>query len=325
MGLSIKLLTGEGHLPIHRQLVNGIRHAISSGRVLPNERLPSVRSLAASLRIAPNTVAHAYRELEREGLTENIAGSGTFVRDLMPEQDVRNSLETASVILRPALLSLSAIGMSRAEILDCVQKLLTDGPIVLGVVGPTRRTARKWSNILHAELNEFWIETVPITSADFARPEEVLKKLANATYVFTLLVTYSVTRSSLAESGKQVLPLITELSISTHQALSQLPQDRRIGLVCEEIYANNVLEVLSNYCDISRIHHINGDDPDEIGRLLNEVEVTIHSFVTGEAVAAANHAGRKVIPLEYYISKDNISKIKEILSIHGYSAAQRAA
>ena len=66
--------------PIYQQLLRQIKHAIVTGALGAGERVSSVRELAAVLVINPNTVARAYRELEREGLLESAPGRGTFVR-----------------------------------------------------------------------------------------------------------------------------------------------------------------------------------------------------------------------------------------------------
>ena len=66
-------------VPVFEQIVNALRYAIASGVYLPGEQLPSVRQLAVDLLVNPNTVAKAYRELERGGLTYSRKGLGVFV------------------------------------------------------------------------------------------------------------------------------------------------------------------------------------------------------------------------------------------------------
>jgi DNA-binding transcriptional regulator YhcF (GntR family) len=53
--------------------------AVAAGELATGDRLPTVRSLAESLGIAPNTVARAYRELEQEGVLETRGRAGSFV------------------------------------------------------------------------------------------------------------------------------------------------------------------------------------------------------------------------------------------------------
>ena len=64
--------------PIYEQVRDSLRQLILSGAIEPDEKLPSVRTLAASLAINPNTIQRAYRELESLGLIYTVAGKGAF-------------------------------------------------------------------------------------------------------------------------------------------------------------------------------------------------------------------------------------------------------
>jgi GntR family transcriptional regulator len=66
-------------VPIYLQLVEQVKHAIETGALRPGDQLPSIRPLAEELVINANTVAKAYRELEREGVIELRQGAGAFV------------------------------------------------------------------------------------------------------------------------------------------------------------------------------------------------------------------------------------------------------
>ena len=50
--------------PIYEQIKDGIRKLLLSKAIEPDEKLPSVRELASSLAINPNTISRAYREVE---------------------------------------------------------------------------------------------------------------------------------------------------------------------------------------------------------------------------------------------------------------------
>jgi len=66
-------------LPLVEQVRRGVRRAIAEGGLAPGDELPPVRQLAGDLGINLNTVARAYRELEREGLVATARGRGTVV------------------------------------------------------------------------------------------------------------------------------------------------------------------------------------------------------------------------------------------------------
>ncbi len=66
--------------PIYEQITERFRNLILSGVLEPDEKLPSVRSLAVELSINPNTIQRAYAELERSGFLYSVKGRGNFVK-----------------------------------------------------------------------------------------------------------------------------------------------------------------------------------------------------------------------------------------------------
>jgi GntR family transcriptional regulator len=68
-------------VPIYLQIENQVKHYIASGALKPGEALPSVRQVAADLRVNPNTVARAYQNLERDGLLRTVPGGRTYVAE----------------------------------------------------------------------------------------------------------------------------------------------------------------------------------------------------------------------------------------------------
>ncbi|HEV8647835.1 MAG TPA: GntR family transcriptional regulator [Actinomycetes bacterium] len=73
-------LDARSGVPTYLQLVGQVKQAVLLGYLQPGDQLPTVREVAADLAINPNTVAKAYRELEREGLVAARSGQGTFVQ-----------------------------------------------------------------------------------------------------------------------------------------------------------------------------------------------------------------------------------------------------
>ena len=87
----------------YTQIVDGFREQISAGILQVGDKLPSVRELAASLTINPNTIQRAYRELEQEGWIESTPGKGSFVRsiDRSGEEKLLNTFdETVRELLK---------------------------------------------------------------------------------------------------------------------------------------------------------------------------------------------------------------------------------
>jgi GntR family transcriptional regulator len=318
MTWNISLVKGEAALPIHQQIINSVRHAISSGRLKAGDRLPPVRKLALDLDVAMNTVARAYRELDREGLTENGPGRGTFVKQLIVPQAHHWSVDATAIhILRPAITALTAMGMSRVEIAAAVEKLLSEAPLRLGIVGSSERGADKWARALKHELRDFRIEPIPVTLAELAEdPEAVVRKLEGAAFVFTLLTGYHMAREILEATGRHVVPLITQLSHQCQQDLLALPRDVRVGLVCEDIYLNSVLEVIASYAPTARVERVNLDDVAGARRLTLEVDTMVYSFAAGEIVESLPAGRARLLPLVYTLSEENSAHVRRLIAPH---------
>ena len=102
--------------PIYSQIVDGFREQILSGILQPDDKLPSVRELAATLTINPNTIQRAYRQLEMDGWIATVPGKGCFVC---------GRPSTAALQEREALLEefdklaadLMNLGMTREELI----------------------------------------------------------------------------------------------------------------------------------------------------------------------------------------------------------------
>ncbi len=67
-------------VPIYLQIIEQVKRSVALGVLAPGEQLPTVKQLALDLTVNPNTVARAYRELERDEVIETAPGRGSFVR-----------------------------------------------------------------------------------------------------------------------------------------------------------------------------------------------------------------------------------------------------
>ena len=77
-------ITTSSGFPVYLQIEGQVKQAIAAGALQQGNALPSVRKLAAQLRVNPNTVAKAYQNLEREGVIRTVPGGGTYVADSNP-------------------------------------------------------------------------------------------------------------------------------------------------------------------------------------------------------------------------------------------------
>jgi GntR family transcriptional regulator len=112
-------------VPTYLQLVDQVRRAVLLGYLREGDRLPTVREVAAAVVVNPNTVAKAYRELERSGLVTPRAGQGTFVSGLVGEVPAA-AYAKLSHGLRAWLRSARSAGLDQEQIAALVTATLDD-------------------------------------------------------------------------------------------------------------------------------------------------------------------------------------------------------
>lgn len=104
--------------PIYEQIVERFRMLILNGVLEPDEKLPSVRSLAVELSINPNTIQRAYGELERSGFVYSVKGKGNFVcADGAAREHEKEKMLSE---LKEKLRLYKEIGITKEEVDFCV-------------------------------------------------------------------------------------------------------------------------------------------------------------------------------------------------------------
>ncbi|WP_058269853.1 GntR family transcriptional regulator [Olsenella massiliensis] len=121
------IISNASDQPIYEQVASQLRDAILAGELSEGELLPSIRSLANSLRISVITTKRAYAELERQGFIDTVQGKGSFVargnRELLFEGRRRQVESLLSQALDQAL----SAGIDPEELHQMLD-LLADAP-----------------------------------------------------------------------------------------------------------------------------------------------------------------------------------------------------
>jgi DNA-binding transcriptional regulator YhcF (GntR family) len=114
-------MTFHAETPIYLQLMDEIKGQIAAGRLSPGEKIDSIRELAASYVVNPNTIQRALLELERDGLLATQRASGKFVtEDARMIRELRTNL--AAERLETFFSAMEALGFSPEEILELFTK-----------------------------------------------------------------------------------------------------------------------------------------------------------------------------------------------------------
>lgn len=108
--------------PIYDQIKRGVREEIIKGKLKEGDTLPSIREMASQIRVNPNTVARAYRELEMEGTIMARQGLGYIV--VSDGEKVRDSMfDTLSEELKEPILRLKKSGISLDKLLEVIENI----------------------------------------------------------------------------------------------------------------------------------------------------------------------------------------------------------
>jgi len=122
MTLNIQIDFRSG-MPAYNQIAQQIQQAIASGILQPGDQLPTVRALAADLRINFNTVARAYRILDEIGIISTQHGRGTYIlAQTSPEMTDRLRQESLEALARRYLEEAARLGFEPQEAQDEIQE-----------------------------------------------------------------------------------------------------------------------------------------------------------------------------------------------------------
>jgi len=110
-------------VPVYAQVVEQVRMLIALRALRPGDKLPSVRGLAAQVRIKRNTAAKAYQLLEAAGVLETRAGQGTFVADGVPPWSRDERLRRFEHSINRALVEAYHLEIPFDEVLKITERL----------------------------------------------------------------------------------------------------------------------------------------------------------------------------------------------------------
>jgi len=106
--------------PIYEQIRDNIKHLIITGAIKQDEKLPSIRELAQSTSINPNTIQKAMRELETEGFIYTVPGKGSFVAP-RPENINSERIGELYKVVKDTISELIFLGAEENEIIEFIR------------------------------------------------------------------------------------------------------------------------------------------------------------------------------------------------------------
>ncbi|WP_291634291.1 GntR family transcriptional regulator [Clostridium sp.] len=107
--------------PIYLQIIDFIKMDIVTGKLKAKDKLPSVREMATTMKVNPNTLQRSYQELERLGIVYTQRGTGTFVGEVENMVDDLKK-EMAKEVIDSFILRMKSLGFTTNEIIKSVSE-----------------------------------------------------------------------------------------------------------------------------------------------------------------------------------------------------------
>jgi GntR family transcriptional regulator len=115
-------------VPIYKQIKRNIYKSLLRGEIKDGEMLPSIRDLASSIRVNPNTVAKAYREMESEGIVVARQGLGYII--ITDRNQIKKIiLEELKKDLSDYLIRYQKLGVTLEEVLEVIKTLWKENKV----------------------------------------------------------------------------------------------------------------------------------------------------------------------------------------------------
>lgn len=109
----------QSRTPIYEQLYRRVTELVVKRQLAPGDKLPSVRELAKSLGVNPNTVSKAFQSLERDGVIYSLPGRGSFISEKRSAAVLENAMSDFRKAVTEAVLS----GLEEEAMLSAVKEI----------------------------------------------------------------------------------------------------------------------------------------------------------------------------------------------------------
>ncbi|HEX6971328.1 MAG TPA: GntR family transcriptional regulator [Limnochordia bacterium] len=110
--------------PIYQQIIDEVRRRLARGELRPGDQIPSQREMATLIRVNPNTVQRAYREMEQAGLVSTARGQGTYI-SVPLERVAEIRREMAREALMAFVREMAGLGIGREQAVHMVNEAFT--------------------------------------------------------------------------------------------------------------------------------------------------------------------------------------------------------
>jgi DNA-binding transcriptional regulator YhcF (GntR family) len=314
-------------LPIYLQIRHQIVYDIAVGRLQPGASLPSIRQLAAALRVTTVTVRHAYDALASENLVVSRPGKGVTVAELNGDARAQVSLRREALVdlFTPAVNRARALGYSPEEIRVGFQRALSVRPRPRAAfVGAEQEFVDHSTPLLDSALHDLGVEVSGVRLQDLRhRGVGAFDGGELPQYVATLVRSYAEVRHQLRETALPVFALALELSSETQSELLALPRTVRAVLVAERINLIGMAHLIEQYWVPSATLRQVPLESRNLGSAVRDAEVIIHSLHARHAAVRWATSASRLLELRHDLSPISVARLRDEVVASRFDAGDR--
>ena len=111
----------QSRTPIYEQIVGSIEKYVALGILKEKEQIPSIREMASSIGVNPNTVKKSYDILESRGIIRTISTKGTFISE-NTKKTTEDKINKEITHIKEEIKELTKLGISLEEIIERIKK-----------------------------------------------------------------------------------------------------------------------------------------------------------------------------------------------------------
>ncbi|MED1721883.1 GntR family transcriptional regulator [Brevibacillus parabrevis] len=229
-------LQKDSNVSYHEQLYQQIASSIRSGELPPNEQLPTVRELAAQLKVNYNTVRSVYLRLQQEGMVDSRQGRGTIVSNIVNDPLLTRNPAHLALLAKETLHKVKAMGYSMDEftrVLSCVMQEINQFPVLF-----LRFTELELAEYLR--LVQYHLPSVMLEGRTFEDFSQRVEQDPSFLQQYKAIVTHpSVNLRTKHRLPREAPPVVSLDFIpdptTVIPAMEAYPRHTKVGLVCATI------------------------------------------------------------------------------------------
>jgi len=307
----------KSSFPIKYQLKEQIKFLIKTGELKPRTKLPTIRELAAYLRINQNTVLQALRELEEEGFLVCERGKGCFVREGCCSISEIN-MQKLTEILEEAIEKAKSLGISYEEFAS----------VACHKLQLNQSLRKRKLNIYFVECNKpeleyrttelerkLGVELKPMLIDDF---RVLVDKGSLEEPVDLVLTTFGHLREVkkiLKGRDIETIGLMAALHIKTLIEISRLPDGSKVAMVCVNPKSAKSVERAVINTGLRNIipRAVSTDNLKKLEEVLKDVDAIVSSRGALKKIKQVTPEGEKIIVFDRVIDMGSIEMAKDVI------------